>query len=69
MKKVTTTITSNYIGAIVGGVAVFYGAKKMGKVSNMYALIGLTVLGVYAGAYVQSMVAKKGTPTATDVKK
>jgi uncharacterized membrane protein YeaQ/YmgE (transglycosylase-associated protein family) len=61
-------IKANPIGAIAGGVAFYYGAKKMGKVNNMYALIGLGLVGAVVGAMVQSKVASKGAPTIKTVK-
>jgi len=61
-------ITANPIGAIAGGVAFYYGAKKMGKVQNTYALIGLGLVGAVVGAMVQSKVASKGAPTIKTVK-
>lgn len=68
MKNQITKITSNPIGSVVGGVAFYYGAKKMGNVSNMYALIALTVVGVYVGAMAQAKFMPKGAPTASTVK-
>lgn len=68
-QKQTALVTSNPIGAIAGGVAGFYAAKKFGSVSNMWLLAGITVLGVVVGANVQSMMkAKAGSPTAAQVK-
>ena len=61
-------LTANPIGAIAGGVAFYYGAKKMGKVENNYALIGLAVVGAIVGAMVQSRLASKGAPTVKTVK-
>lgn len=61
-------LTSNPIGAIVGGAAFYYGAKKMGKVENNYALIGLTIVGAIVGAMVQSKMSSKGAPTVKTVK-
>lgn len=70
MKENVAKVTNNPIGAVVGGVAVFYAAKKLGKVSNKWALIGLTLAGVVAGALAQSaMKAKKSQPTTAEVKK
>ena len=70
MKEQMKKITSNPVGAIAGGLVVFYGAKKMGKVSNMYALAGLTLVGVIAGAMIQAKIgAKKSVPTAATVTK
>lgn len=68
MKNQITKITANPIGSVVGGVAFYYGAKKMGNVSNMYALIALAVVGVYVGAMAQAKFMPKGAPTASTVK-
>ena len=70
IKKSITTLKNNPIGAIAGGVLAFYGAKKFGKVENMYALIGISIAGVVLGSMAQNMMkAKASVPTATDVKK
>ena len=61
-------MTANPIGSIAGGVAFYYGAKKMGKVENMWALAAITVVGVYVGAMVQSKLMPKGSPTSATVK-
>jgi ABC-type enterobactin transport system permease subunit len=60
-------VTSNPIGAIVGGVAVYYAAKKYGNVTNRWMLIGAGVLGVIGGAMAQASF-KKGAPTAATIK-
>lgn len=63
-------VKSNLIGAAIGGVAGYYGAKKFGKIENKWALIGLAVVGAVVGATVQSKVAAKASaPTAASVKK
>jgi hypothetical protein len=67
MKNQIAKITANPIGSVVGGVAFYYGAKKM-NVSNMYALIALSVVGVYVGAMAQAKFMPKGAPTAATVK-
>ena len=46
MKNQISMITSNPIGAVVGGVAFYYGAKKMGNISNMYALLAIGAVGL-----------------------
>jgi hypothetical protein len=61
-------VTSNPIGAVVGGVAVYYAAKKYGNVTNRWALIGAGLLGVIGGAMAQSAITKKGAPTAATIK-
>ena len=61
IKMGTAKITNNPIGAIGGGVLTYYGLKKSGKVKNMWALIGLSVVGAYAGAFIQSKVTAAGS--------
>lgn len=56
-------LTNNPIGAIAGGYAAFWLAKRYGKVSNNWALAGLGLVGAIAGAMVQSnMKAKASAP-------
>ncbi len=70
VKQGVSKITSNPIGAVVGGAVAFFAAKKFGKVENKWALIALTLVGVAAGAMGQSMLkAKSSAPTAATVKK
>ena len=69
MNKTISSVTSNPMGAIVGGVAVFYGAKKFAKVSNTYVLIGENVLRIIGGSMAQkSIQASMSKPTATTTK-
>lgn len=69
MNKTISSVTSNPMGAVIGGIAVFYGAKKFASVSNMYVLIGATVLGVLGGAMVQkSMKASASKPNSSTTK-
>lgn len=68
MKNQISMITSNPIGAVVGGVAFYYGAKKMANISNMYALLAIGAVGLYVGAMLQTKLMPKGTPTATTTK-
>jgi hypothetical protein len=60
IKSVTETVKTNFVGALVGGVALYYGAKKM-KVENKYAHWGLVVVGAIAGAMAQSKLMSKAT--------
>ena len=61
IKSIGGNLKSNPVGAIVGGVALFFGAKKLLKVENKYALAGLALVGVIAGAMVQSKIKSKAT--------
>lgn len=68
-QKQMAKVTNNPIGAVVGGVAGFYAAKKFTNITNMWLMAGMTVLGVVVGANVQSMMkAQSGTPTAATTK-
>ena len=69
VRQQTAKITNNPLGAIVGGVVVYFGSKKYANVSNPWMLAGLTLVGVVAGAMIQSSMKTKGQPTAADVKK
>lgn len=61
MKDQVSKITSNPIGAIAGAAAFYFGAKKLMKVENKWALIGLSAVGLIAGAMVQSKLKSKAT--------
>ncbi len=61
IKTIGGNLKSNPVGAIVGGVALFFGAKKLMKVENKYALAGLTLVGVFVGAMAQSKLKSKAT--------
>jgi len=69
IRQQTAKITNNPLGAIVGGVAFYFGSKKYAKVSNPWLLGGLALVGVVVGAMAQSAMKSKGQPTAADVKK
>lgn len=68
MKDQLKKVTNNPIGAIAGGVAVFYGAKKFANVENKFVLIGLALVGAVAGAMIQAKIKDKGI-TAAAIKK
>ncbi len=61
VQSIGGSLKANPIGAIVGGVALYFGAKKLMKVENKYALAGLVVVGVIAGAIAQSKLKSKAT--------
>lgn len=70
MKTQINVVKANPIGAVVVAGAAFYAAKKYGKVSNKFALVGIAVAGLVIGAHLQAkVVAKKSTPTKETVKK
>jgi hypothetical protein len=69
MNKTISDVKNNPLGAIAGGIAVFYGAKKFAKVSNTYVLLGATILGIIGGAIAQkSIKASSSVPTAKTTK-
>jgi hypothetical protein len=70
LKKVTTNVKTNPIGALAGAGLTFWAAKKYANVSGTWKLVGLAALGAIAGAYVQGQIAaKSSTPKASDIKK
>lgn len=62
-----TKVTSNPIGAVVGGVAVFYATKKWANVSNKWMLGVAVLVGVVGGAMAQQAIVSQ-KPTAKTVK-
>ena len=65
ISEYTAKITNNPIGAVAGGGVAFFVAKKFGKLTNIWALIGIAIGGVVLGAYGQSKIkAKAGSPNA-----
>lgn len=44
---------TNVMGGVLGAVATFIAAKKLGKMTNMYALVGMSALGYMAGSAAQ----------------
>jgi hypothetical protein len=68
IRQQTAKITNNPLGAIVGGVAFYFGSKKYAKVSNPWLLGGLAVVGVVVGAMTQDKLKSKGQPTAQTIK-
>lgn len=68
MRENIARVKSNWIGGAVGGVATVMAAHKFAKVRNKWALIGIGLVGVAAGAFVQSKIAgRKGAPTKKTV--
>ncbi len=61
IKSIGNSVKSSPIGALVGGVALFFAAKKLMKIENKWAMGGLVVVGVIAGAMVQSKLKSKAT--------
>lgn len=50
-----------YVGGAIGVVASFTLAKYLFKVKNVYALIGITLVGAVAGGFAQTMIEKNKT--------
>lgn len=70
LKKTVSTVKSNIVGTLVGGVAGYYTAKKAIKTEKKWVLAVSILVGAVAGAMVQSKIgAKASTPTATTVVK
>lgn len=70
IKDVTTKVKNNYIGTIAGAGLTWWAAKKYAGITGTWKLVGLTVLGAVAGAYIQGGIsAKSSTPKASDIKK
>lgn len=68
LKAIGSSLKSNPVGLVAGAAAGYFGAKKLGKISNKWALIGLTVVGAIVGATIQGKIkAKKSAPTAATV--
>lgn len=62
IQDTTAKIKANPISTLLGGVAGFMIAKKVMKVENKYALIGIIVVGALSGAMISaSMKTKKAT--------
>lgn len=61
IKSITESVKTNFVGAIVGGVALHYASKKVMKVENKYAHWGIVVVGAIAGAMLQSKLKSKAT--------
>jgi F0F1-type ATP synthase assembly protein I len=68
IKNQISKVTSNAIGSVVGGVATYYIAKKHFHVEKTWMLVGLSIVGIIAGATAQSVIFHKGAPTAATVK-
>ena len=68
IKTSVAKVKNNPIGAVAGGAVAFYAIKKMTKVKNPWMLGGAAIVGVIAGAMIQSaMKGKAGAPTKDDV--
>jgi len=65
IKSTVGSLKENPIGLIVGGVALYFGAKKLMKVENKYALIGIVLAGAIAGAMIQSKMKSKAALAST----
>lgn len=70
IQNITQKVKSNWIGAVLGGGAAFYVAKKHANISKGWHLALAVVVGVAVGVGVEGMIsAKKSAPTAETVKK
>lgn len=66
IRQQTARVTNNPVGALVGGVAGFYLAKKVCKQDMKYrnlCIIAGVVVGAIVGAMVQNKMKSKGAPS------
>ncbi len=64
MRENIARVKANWIGAAAGAVVTVVAAKKLAKINNRWALIGIGVAGLVIGGMVQAKIAaKKGAPT------
>jgi len=65
LHNLTNAVKNNAIGAVVGGVAGFYVAKKRFNVTHKWHLALATAVGVAVGVFAQGKIAAKSSvPTA-----
>jgi hypothetical protein len=69
INKVVSTLKNSPIGAVVGGIAIFYAAKKYGKLENKWALGAIAVAGALIGSTVEYKVKAKLAKPAIAAKK
>lgn len=63
IKTSVAKVKNNPIGAVAGGVVAVVALRKFTKVRNIWATVGVGIVGVAAGAMVQSMIrSKAGAP-------
>ena len=70
-KTAFAVVKSNYIGAVAGAGATYFGLKKYSSVSKWWMIVGISLTGALAGAYAQKMIkAKSGSnKSSTEAKK
>ncbi len=65
IKSIGTSVTSNIIGAVVGGVAGYFAAKKLMKMEHKIAVYGTALVGAVLGAMAQSKMKSKAMLAST----
>ena len=69
MKQTIAKVQSNIAGGLIGGAAGYLVAKNVVKTQKMWATGVVVVIGIIAGAMVQSnMKAKSSAPTSSTTK-
>ncbi len=53
IKKIGTSLKNNIPGAILGGLAGWYGAKKYGKIEKKWQLVVISIVSAIAGASIE----------------
>jgi len=70
LTKSVAKVKNNPIGAVAGGVLVWWASKKYMGVEKMWLRATLAIVGAYAGAVAQGTIkAKSSAPKGSDVKK
>lgn len=59
IKKDFSTATDNFFGAIIGGVAGYFAAKKLAKVENKWGVIAITAIGAVLGGTIEAKIKSK----------
>jgi hypothetical protein len=69
INQATTKVTSNVIGSVAGGALGWWASGKYLGVQKTWVKVGIALVGVIAGAYVQSNIkARSSAPKGKDVK-
>jgi len=58
-KSAIAVVKTNVVGAVVGVGVTYLGIKKFTSIRKWWMVIGLSVLGGYAGAYAQKSISAK----------
>lgn len=69
IKEVGSKLINSPIGAVAGALGGFWASKKYLKVSNKWALAGLTIVGAVIGAGAEATIKAKFVKPAAAAKK